>query len=80
MPALQRRGTVPFPQYAEVTPASVYDLAIFRDTLSKTTADFCILYKAYSDAKLAKHMLGQGSVLLTPRKDKKGWEAVFKQR
>lgn len=78
---LDYKGGEPFPpQYAEVTPASVHDLAALRDTLSQTTADVCILDKAHSDVHLAKQMLGQGSVLLTPRKDKKGWEAVLKQR
>lgn len=80
MLGLQRRGTIPFPQYVEVTPASVHDLAALRGVLEKITADGCVLDKAYADSDLAKKMLrSNNNVLLTPRKDKKGWEALFKQ-
>ena len=77
---LERPGTIPFPQYVMVTPASVHDLTALRGILEKTEADVCILDKAYADTDLAKKMLEQDTVLLTPIKDKKGWEAVFKQR
>ena len=36
--------------------------------------------KAYADSDLAKLMLENNSILLTPKKDKKGWEALLKQR
>lgn len=77
---LQRRGTIPFPQYVEVTPASVHDLTALRAVLEKTTADVCVLDKAYADTELSKQMLKNNHLLLTPIKDKKGWEAIFKQR
>ncbi len=80
MLGLKRPGTIPFPQYVEVTPASVHDLAALRNTLEKTVADHCILDKAYADTILSKQMLTNNSLLLTPLKDKKGWEALFKQR
>jgi hypothetical protein len=80
MLGLQRRGTIPFPQYVEVTPASVHDLSALRGVLEKITADRCILDKAYTDSALAKEMLrSNNNLLLTPLKDKKGWEALFKQ-
>ena len=77
---LQRQGTIPFPQYVEVTPASVHDLSALRSMLEKIKADGCILDKAYADTELAKKMLQQDNILLTPLKDKKGWGAIFKQR
>lgn len=79
MLGLNRPGTIPFPQYVEVTPASVHDLKALREVLEKTKADACVLDKAYGDAALAKQMLKNNNVLLTPLKDKKGWEAIFKQ-
>ena len=78
---LKRHGTIPFPQYIEVTPASVHDLAALKNTLEQTVADACVLDKAYADTELSKQMLkSNNSILLTPLKDKKGWEAIFKQR
>ena len=64
-----------------MTPASVHDLTALRGVLEKITADGCILDKACADTELSKHMLSSNNnVLLTPLKDKKGWEAIFKQR
>jgi hypothetical protein len=80
MLGLQRPGTIPFPQYVEVTAASVHDLTALRNTLEITAVDACILDKAYADTELSKQMLKNNNVLLTPMKDKRGWEAMFKQR
>lgn len=77
---LKRQNTIPFPQYVEVTPASVHDLTALRGVLEKIKADGCILDKAYADTDLAKKMLQQDNILLTPLKDKKGWQTVCKQR
>jgi len=77
---LQRRGIIPFPQYVEVTPGSVHDLAALKEVLEKTKADAFVLDKAYADTDLSKQMLSNNNVLLTPIKDKKGWTAIFKQR
>jgi hypothetical protein len=77
---LQRPGTIPFPQYVEVTPASVHDLTASRPILETIQAHGCILDKAYADTALEKKMLENNNMLLTPKKDKKGGEAVFKQR
>lgn len=77
---LRRASTIPFPQYIEVTPASVHDLTASRDILEVINADVSILDKAYADSDLAKLMLENNSILLTPIKDKKGWEAILKQR
>jgi hypothetical protein len=79
LPALKRPGTIPLPQYVEVTPASVHDLTALRSTLEQTVADACVLDKAYADTELSKQMLSNNRVLLTPLKDKKGWETLFKQ-
>lgn len=64
----------------EVTAASVHDLTALRNTLERIATDACILDKAYADTELSKQMLKNNSVLLVPLKDKKGWEAIFKQR
>ena len=79
MLGLKRQGTLPFPQYVKVTPASIHDLSALRGVLEKIKADSCILDKAYADSELAEKMLQQNNILLTPLKDKKGWEAIFKQ-
>jgi hypothetical protein len=76
---LKRWGTIPFPQYVEVTPASVHDLTALKGVLEKITADAFVLDKAYADTALAKQILKNNHLLLTPLKDKKGWEALFKQ-
>ena len=77
---LRMPGTIPFPQYIEVTPASVHDLAASRNNLETIKADACVLDKAYADTDLAKKMKANGSILLTPIKNKKGWENILKQR
>lgn len=77
---VQRQNTLPLPGYVEVTPASVHDLRATRDILEKAEADACVLDKAYADTSLEKKMLRNNTVLLTPKKDKKGWEALLKQR
>ena len=77
---LNRASTIPFPQYIEVTPASVHDLTASRDILEVINADVSILDKAYADTDLAKLMKENNSILLTPIKDKKGWESLLKQR
>ena len=46
IPGLKRQGTIPFPQYVKVTPASVHDLTALRNTLEKIDADACVLDKA----------------------------------
>lgn len=76
---LNRVSTLPIPQYIEITKASVHDLTASKETLQKINADVCILDKAYADTELAKKMKLNNNVLLTPIKDKKGWEAVLKQ-
>jgi hypothetical protein len=78
--ALRRPSTIPFPQYLDITSASVHDLSASRDILERIGADTSILDKAYADTGLAKHMQQRGNMLLTPIKDKKGWEAVLKQK
>ncbi len=77
---LKRPGIIPFPQYVEVTAASVHDLTALRSTLEQTAADACVLDKAYADVELSEQMLKNNNVLLTPLKDKKGWEAICRQR
>jgi hypothetical protein len=77
---LRRPSTIPFPQYIEITPASVHDLTASRNILEKIKADVSILDKAYADTDLAKQMREKNNILLTPIKDKKGWEAVLKQK
>ena len=65
---LRRASTIPFPQYIEITAASVHDLTASRNMLEKIEADVSILDKAYSDTDLAKQMQEMGNVLLTPIK------------
>ena len=77
---LRKHGTIPFPQYIEVTPASVHDLTASKNILEIINADVSILDKAYADTDLAEKMKENGNILLTPIKDKKGWEALLKQR
>jgi hypothetical protein len=76
---LRRASRIPFPQYIEVTPASVHDLTASRNILERIDADITILDKAYADTDLAKQMQQNGNILLTPNKDKKGWAAALKQ-
>jgi hypothetical protein len=76
---LRRPTTIPFPQYIEITPASVHDLTASRNILENIEADVCILDKAYADTYLASQMQHRQTILLTPIKDKNGWEAVLKQ-
>lgn len=77
---LRRPSTLPFPQYVEITPASVHDLTASRNILEKIGADASILDKAYADSELAKQMQAGNNILLTPLKEKKGWEAAFRQK
>lgn len=77
---VSRPATMPFPQYFDVTPASVHDLSASRFILEKMPADASVLDKAYADASLAEAMKANNNVLLTPLKDKKGWEAILKQK
>ena len=77
---LRRPATIPMPQYIEITPASVHDLTASRDILETINADVSILDKAYADTELAKLMQENNRILLTPIKNKKGWEALLKQR
>jgi len=77
--ALKRQATIPLPQYVEVTPASVHDLTALKEVLEEITADAFVLDKAYADTELSKQMFKNNNLLLTPLKDKKGWEAIFKQ-
>lgn len=73
-------GTIPFPQYIEVTPANVHDLAAARNILEKIKADVSVLDKAYADKDLAEKMKENDNVLMTPIKDKKGWEKILKPK
>lgn len=77
---LKRPSTIPFPQYIEITLASVPDLTASRNILEKIKADVSIFDKAYADTGLEKQMRENNNILLTPIKDKKGWEAVWKQK
>lgn len=77
---LRRPATIPFPQYIEITPASVHDLSASRDILERIPVDVSILHKAYTDTGLAKQMQAANNILLTPIKDKKGWEGALKQK
>jgi hypothetical protein len=77
---LRRPCSLPFPQYFEMTPASVHDLTAARNVLQNIGADVTILDKAYCDAELAEQMQAGNNTLLTPLKDKKGWEAALKQK
>lgn len=77
---LRRPSTVPLPQYIEITPASIHDLSASRDILETINADASILDKAYADTELEKSMQENNRILLTPIKNKKGWEALLKQR
>lgn len=76
---LRKPGTIPFPQYIEITPASVHDLTASRNILETIKADACVLDKAYADADLVKKMEENNNILLTPIKDKKGWESLLKK-
>ena len=78
--ALSRPSTIPFPQYLDITAASVHDLSAARVVLESIPADVTVLDKAYADTALAKPMQQNGNTLLTPIKDKKGWEAALKQK
>lgn len=76
---LNRASALPIPQFVEITKASVHDLTASKEILQKINADVCILDKAYADTELAKTMEQNNNVLLTPIKDKKGWEAALRQ-
>lgn len=77
---LRRPSTIPFPQSIEITPASVHDLSALRGILERIQADVSILDKAYTDTNLAGQMQATNNCLLTPLKEKKGWEAALKQK
>lgn len=77
---ISRPATMPFPQYFDVTPASVHDLTASRFVLEKIPAGASVLDKAYADADLAKAMKANNNLLLTPLKNKKGWEAGLRQK
>jgi hypothetical protein len=77
--ALSRPSTIPFPQYLNITSASVHDLSASRAVLESIPADATVLDKAYADKSLAKQMQQTGNLLLTPIKDKKGSETVLRQ-
>ena len=77
---LTRPSTIPYPQYLEVTQASVHDLTASRNMLEKMEADVSVFDKAYADSTLAKKMLERNNLLLTPLKDKQGLAPVLKQR
>ena len=77
---LRRYATIPFPQYIEITPASVHDLTTSRNVLEKIEADAVILDKAYNDNNLSKKIEKNNSILLTPIKNKKGMSPTLKQK
>ena len=77
--ASRRATTIPFPQYFDITAASVHDLTASRAILEKMSADVSIVDKAYCDKELATKMQLNNNLLLTPIKDKKGWEALLKK-
>ena len=75
-----RSGTIPFPQHFDITEASVHDLTALRFTLEALEADVSVLDKAYADAFLESTMQTNNSnMLLTPIKEKTGWEKVLRQ-
>lgn len=77
---VRRPSALPFPQYLEVTPASVHDLPASKNILENLPADATVLDKAYADSDLAEKMRANHNVLLTPKKEKKEWEAALKQK
>jgi Transposase DDE domain len=77
---IRRPSTIPFPQYLDITAASVHDLSASKDILQRIGAHASILDKAYADTGLAKQMQQTGNILLTPVKDKKGLHMVLKQK
>ena len=77
--ALQQKGTLPIAQYFDMTPANVHDLSATRDILERIDADITVADKAYEDAALERKLQQNNNVLLTPLKNKKGWQAMLKK-
>lgn len=75
----RRPATLPFPQSFAITPASVHDLTASRHLLENLPADVSVLDKAYADRELARQMRANHNLLLTPLKNKTGWEAALQQ-
>lgn len=78
--ALRQPKKLPFPQYFDMTPACVHDLTAIRNILQKIEADASLFDKAYCDIELEKEMKKNDNTLITPLKDKKGWQAILQQK
>jgi hypothetical protein len=76
---IRREGSIPIPQYIEVTAANVHDLTASKEILQKIKADVCVLDKAYADITLAEQMKMNNNILLTPIKNKKGLDILLQQ-
>jgi hypothetical protein len=72
--------TLPFPQFMGITPAACADLPVMKPVLEKLQNTTVVLDKAYVDTALAKQMLQNNCLLMTPIKDKKGETEIEKQQ
>jgi len=69
--AFRRAGSLPLPEYLQLTPASQHDLTAMRQIFPQLSARQLFLDKAYCDEQLAEELMKQGQVALhTPRKKK----------
>jgi Transposase DDE domain len=76
---LKRTNTLPFPQFLDVTPASVHDLTALKPVLQNTYKQAIVLDKAYCSAELQQNMSQNDCQLITPIKEKKGIPDVIKK-
>lgn len=68
----RRVGTLPLPEYLQITPASQHDLNAMRQIFPQLTNRQLFLDKAYCNQPLAEALIAQAQLTLhTPRKKKK---------
>lgn len=73
----RRTGTLPLPEYLQITPASQHDLSAMRQIFPQLSNRQLFLDKAYCDKQLAEELMEQAHVrLYTPRKKKKNEQDI----
>lgn len=75
--SFRKEGSLPLPEYLQITPASQHDLTAMRQIFPQLSQRQLFLDKAYCDEPLAKELMQQAQVALyTPRKKKKNEQDI----